>query len=288
MVLYYTTFKLPRNLKNQTHYKQVLHRCEWFTKAHTFLVFYLQNWIVIWDCLPPHSPTGKALWERLTAPEDGFSKLQRENISIIESYGKALMEVVCRDACDGHEISRVRGTDQLTDLIIFKFSEKSVIHVKYLMIHISLTSVIGCFLCFYSFLFLSDVGSGSFGPHSVHRPSKSVASLHLQQWLPAITSGEPETGWCCPAEPANASASPSETTLHLCEQDGETHCKSCFVLLDWMFEHVCVFSGSADSCSKNWSGSCGAATLWSGGTADWLSGVWHASWQWRTQVWRST
>ncbi|TWW76544.1 Nuclear pore complex protein [Takifugu flavidus] len=51
--------------------------------------------------------TGKALWERLTAPEDGFSKLQRENISIIESYGKALMDVVCRDACDGHEISRM-------------------------------------------------------------------------------------------------------------------------------------------------------------------------------------
>lgn len=47
------------------------------------------------------------MWERLTAPEDGFSKLQRENLAIIESYGKALMEVVCRDACDGHEISRV-------------------------------------------------------------------------------------------------------------------------------------------------------------------------------------
>lgn len=50
------------------------------------------------------------MWERLTAPEDGFSKLQRENIAIIESYGKALMDVVCRDACDGHEISRVRVT----------------------------------------------------------------------------------------------------------------------------------------------------------------------------------
>jgi len=49
------------------------------------------------------------MWERLTAPEDGFSKLQRENLAIIESYGKALMEVVCRDACDGHEISRVRS-----------------------------------------------------------------------------------------------------------------------------------------------------------------------------------
>lgn len=49
------------------------------------------------------------MWERLTAPEDGFSKLQRENLAIIESYGKALMEIVCRDACDGHEISRVRS-----------------------------------------------------------------------------------------------------------------------------------------------------------------------------------
>ena len=50
----------------------------------------------------------KTMWERLTAPEDVFSKLQRENMAIIESYGAALMEVVCRDACDGHEIGRVK------------------------------------------------------------------------------------------------------------------------------------------------------------------------------------
>ncbi|XP_043823780.1 nuclear pore complex protein Nup205 isoform X1 [Dromiciops gliroides] len=49
----------------------------------------------------------KTMWEQLTAPEDVFSKLQRENIAIIESYGAALMEVVCRDACDGHEIGRM-------------------------------------------------------------------------------------------------------------------------------------------------------------------------------------
>uniref|UniRef100_A0A672LHB5 Nuclear pore complex protein Nup205-like n=1 Tax=Sinocyclocheilus grahami TaxID=75366 RepID=A0A672LHB5_SINGR len=48
-----------------------------------------------------------SMWERLTAPEDCFSKLQRENLAIIESYGTALMEVVCRDACDGHEIGRM-------------------------------------------------------------------------------------------------------------------------------------------------------------------------------------
>ncbi|KAM4746874.1 nuclear pore complex protein Nup205 [Rhinophrynus dorsalis] len=49
----------------------------------------------------------KSMWERLTAPEDAFSKLQRDNLSIFESYGTALMEVVCRDACDGHEIGRM-------------------------------------------------------------------------------------------------------------------------------------------------------------------------------------
>uniref|UniRef100_A0A8C5ESB0 Nucleoporin 205 n=1 Tax=Gouania willdenowi TaxID=441366 RepID=A0A8C5ESB0_GOUWI len=48
-----------------------------------------------------------AMWERLTAPEDSFSKLQMENLAIIESYGNALMVVVCGDACDGHEISRM-------------------------------------------------------------------------------------------------------------------------------------------------------------------------------------
>ncbi|XP_069084056.1 nuclear pore complex protein Nup205 [Pleurodeles waltl] len=49
----------------------------------------------------------KTMWERLTAPEDAFSRLQRENLAIIESYGAALMGVICRDACDGHEIGRM-------------------------------------------------------------------------------------------------------------------------------------------------------------------------------------
>uniref|UniRef100_A0A8C9YLT5 Nucleoporin 205 n=1 Tax=Sander lucioperca TaxID=283035 RepID=A0A8C9YLT5_SANLU len=77
-------------------------------RAHLYgsLLYYLQI------AQKPEEPdtlqtAGKAMWERLTAPEDGFSKLQRENLAIIESYGRALMEVVCRDACDGHEISRM-------------------------------------------------------------------------------------------------------------------------------------------------------------------------------------
>ncbi|CAJ0933371.1 unnamed protein product, partial [Ranitomeya imitator] len=50
----------------------------------------------------------KTMWERLTAPEDVFSKLQRDNLSIFETYGAAaLMEVICRDSCDGREIGRM-------------------------------------------------------------------------------------------------------------------------------------------------------------------------------------
>ncbi|XP_066580685.1 nuclear pore complex protein Nup205 [Amia ocellicauda] len=77
-------------------------------RAHLYgsLLYYLQI------AQKPEEPdtlqtAGTSMWERLTAPEDAFSKLQRENLSIIESYGTALMEVVCRDACDGHEIGRM-------------------------------------------------------------------------------------------------------------------------------------------------------------------------------------
>ncbi|KAF6731284.1 Nuclear pore complex protein Nup205 [Oryzias melastigma] len=76
-------------------------------RAHLYgsLLYYLQ--IAQKPEEPDTLQTGRAMWERLTAPEDGFSKLQRENLAIIESYGKALMEIVCRDACDGHEMSRM-------------------------------------------------------------------------------------------------------------------------------------------------------------------------------------
>ncbi|XP_066540333.1 nuclear pore complex protein Nup205 [Hoplias malabaricus] len=76
-------------------------------RAHLYgaLLYYLQ--IAQKPEEPDTLQTGMSMWERLTAPEDGFSKLQRENLAIIESYGTALMEVVCRDACDGHEIGRM-------------------------------------------------------------------------------------------------------------------------------------------------------------------------------------
>lgn len=76
-------------------------------RAHLYgaLLYYLQ--IAQKPEEPETLQSGTSMWERLTAPEDCFSKLQRENLSIIESYGTALMEVVCRDACDGHEIGRM-------------------------------------------------------------------------------------------------------------------------------------------------------------------------------------
>ncbi|XP_056621541.1 nuclear pore complex protein Nup205 isoform X1 [Triplophysa dalaica] len=76
-------------------------------RAHLYgaLLYYLQ--ITQKPDEPETLQTGTSMWERLTAPEDCFSKLQRENLAIIESYGTALMEVVCRDACDGHEIGRM-------------------------------------------------------------------------------------------------------------------------------------------------------------------------------------
>lgn len=109
------------------------------------------------------------MWERLTAPEDGFSKLQRENLAIIESYGKALMEIVCRDVCDGHEISRV-SLESLPSLCPEdKTSESSALRA-------------------------SDAGSGSAGPDPVHRPSEPVAGVRVQQRLPALIGGESEAG----------------------------------------------------------------------------------------------
>ncbi|XP_048463946.1 nuclear pore complex protein Nup205 [Rhincodon typus] len=77
-------------------------------RAHLYgaLLYYLQM------SQKPDEPdtleTGqKTMWERLTAPEDEYTKLQEDNMNIIEGYGASLMEVVCRDACDGHEIGRM-------------------------------------------------------------------------------------------------------------------------------------------------------------------------------------
>jgi len=36
-----------------------------------------------------------------------FDRLTRDNLSTIKSFGSNLMDIVCRDACDGHNVGRV-------------------------------------------------------------------------------------------------------------------------------------------------------------------------------------
>ncbi|XP_064417895.1 nuclear pore complex protein Nup205 isoform X2 [Latimeria chalumnae] len=88
-------------------------------RAHLYgsLLYYLQ--IAQKPDEPETLETAKnSMWERLTAPEDAFSKLQRESMMIIESYGAGLMEVVCRDACDGHEIGRMLALAVLDRIVV--------------------------------------------------------------------------------------------------------------------------------------------------------------------------
>ncbi|XP_061677386.1 nuclear pore complex protein Nup205 isoform X2 [Syngnathoides biaculeatus] len=99
-------------------------------RAHLYgsLLYYLQI------AQKPEEPdtlqtAGKAMWERLTAPEDGFSKLQSENLTIVESYGRALMEVVCRDACDGHEISRMLALAVLDRILSIDHQNQWLVYV---------------------------------------------------------------------------------------------------------------------------------------------------------------
>ncbi len=46
----------------------------------------------------------------MTGKESEFEKLVRENVSTISSYGENFMEVMCRDASDGHDVGRVGWT----------------------------------------------------------------------------------------------------------------------------------------------------------------------------------
>ena len=47
------------------------------------------------------------MWDALTTAEDEYSRLRRENVKLINSYGPPLLKIVCRDACDGPEIGQV-------------------------------------------------------------------------------------------------------------------------------------------------------------------------------------
>ena len=43
----------------------------------------------------------------LSSKDSEFERLTKENMSTIGSYGDNLMQIVCRDACDGHNVGRV-------------------------------------------------------------------------------------------------------------------------------------------------------------------------------------
>ncbi|CAB1322935.1 unnamed protein product [Coregonus sp. 'balchen'] len=50
-------------------------------------------------------------------PEEPDTLQQEGDLAIFESYGTALMEVVCRDACDGHEIGRMLALSVLDRIL---------------------------------------------------------------------------------------------------------------------------------------------------------------------------
>ena len=44
----------------------------------------------------------------LVDSEEGeFDNLSRENLSIIMSYSVSLLDILCKDTCDGHHVGRV-------------------------------------------------------------------------------------------------------------------------------------------------------------------------------------
>ena len=43
----------------------------------------------------------------MTGGDAEFEKLSAENLATIGSYGDNLMQVVCRDVCDGHDVGKV-------------------------------------------------------------------------------------------------------------------------------------------------------------------------------------
>ena len=49
----------------------------------------------------------------MTSGDAEFEKLVAENMSTISSYGDNFMQVVCRDACDGHDVGRVSECRQV-------------------------------------------------------------------------------------------------------------------------------------------------------------------------------
>uniref|UniRef100_UPI00358F7403 nuclear pore complex protein Nup205 isoform X2 n=1 Tax=Myxine glutinosa TaxID=7769 RepID=UPI00358F7403 len=76
------------------------------TSLYGAMLYYLQ--ITQTPDVPDTLEAGRAsMWDALTTAEDEYGRLRRENVKLINSYGPPLLEIVCRDACDGPEIGRM-------------------------------------------------------------------------------------------------------------------------------------------------------------------------------------
>ena len=49
----------------------------------------------------------KSVGASLTTADTDYDRLTQDNLNTILSYGDNLMEVVCRDVCDGHDVGGV-------------------------------------------------------------------------------------------------------------------------------------------------------------------------------------
>ncbi len=61
----------------------------------------------------------KSVGAMLSSKDSEFERLTKENMVTIASYGENLMQVVCRDACDGHNVGRVRNENFIPKTAIF-------------------------------------------------------------------------------------------------------------------------------------------------------------------------
>ena len=63
----------------------------------------------------PDTESGeKSVGASIMNRDSEYERLASENLATISSYGENLMEVVCRYACDGHDVGRVSVTPPRT------------------------------------------------------------------------------------------------------------------------------------------------------------------------------
>ncbi|KAL8613661.1 hypothetical protein ACOMHN_029753 [Nucella lapillus] len=79
------------------------------------LLFYLQ--IAQKPAAAQLSQAGGGVERILSDKDTEYDQLCKENMSTISAFGEAFMEVVCRDACDGHDIGRMLTLSVLDALV---------------------------------------------------------------------------------------------------------------------------------------------------------------------------